>query len=80
MAQMVWRDPKVQSASRLRTCAKAKKTYGGLDKESLVELRVFPMERWSMSRKCVENKCPSCLECSKAEGNNHGRDVYGCRV
>ncbi|MQL87510.1 hypothetical protein Taro_020057, partial [Colocasia esculenta] len=38
------------------TYAKAKKTYGGLDKESLVQSRVFSVERWSKSReKCVEN-------------------------
>ncbi|MQL77723.1 hypothetical protein Taro_010139 [Colocasia esculenta] len=35
----------VQPARRLRTCAKAKKTYRGLDKESLVQSGVFPMER-----------------------------------
>ncbi|MQM22751.1 hypothetical protein Taro_055808 [Colocasia esculenta] len=29
------------------------------------------MERWSMSRECVENYGPSCLECSKAEGSNN---------
>ncbi|MQM21046.1 hypothetical protein Taro_054078, partial [Colocasia esculenta] len=40
----------VQPAPRLRTCAKVKKTYEGLDKESLAQSRVFPMERWSMSR------------------------------
>ncbi|MQM15613.1 hypothetical protein Taro_048560 [Colocasia esculenta] len=40
----------VQPARRLRTCAKAKKTYRGLDKESLTQSRVFPMERWSKSR------------------------------
>ncbi|MQM02181.1 hypothetical protein Taro_034940 [Colocasia esculenta] len=62
---------RVQQARRLRTCAKAKKTYGGLDKESLAQSRVFSMETWSMLRKCVENKCPSCLECSKAEGSDH---------
>ncbi|MQL89186.1 hypothetical protein Taro_021759 [Colocasia esculenta] len=36
---------RVQPARRLRTCAKAKKTYRGLDKESLAQSRVFPMER-----------------------------------
>ncbi|MQM21799.1 hypothetical protein Taro_054844 [Colocasia esculenta] len=41
---------KVQPARRLRMCAKAKKTYGGLDKESLAQSRVFPMERWFKSR------------------------------
>ncbi|MQL86400.1 hypothetical protein Taro_018932 [Colocasia esculenta] len=64
----------VQPARRLRTCAKAKKTYGGLDKESLAQSRVFLMERSSKSReKCVETG-PSCLECSKAEGN--GMNAY----
>ncbi|MQL95779.1 hypothetical protein Taro_028451 [Colocasia esculenta] len=42
---------KVQPTHRLRTCAKAKKTYGGLDEDSLVQLGVFPVERWSMPRK-----------------------------
>ncbi|MQM13872.1 hypothetical protein Taro_046799 [Colocasia esculenta] len=37
----------VQPALRQWTYAKAKKTYGGLDKESLVQSRVFPMESWS---------------------------------
>ncbi|MQL89274.1 hypothetical protein Taro_021840 [Colocasia esculenta] len=58
----------VQPARRLRTCAKAKKTYGGLDKDSLAQSGVFSVERWSMSReKCVKTDL-SCLECSKAEG------------
>ncbi|MQL96399.1 hypothetical protein Taro_029072 [Colocasia esculenta] len=54
---MVRRDHKgvtgfrVQPARRLRTCAKAKKTYGGLDKESLAQSGIFLMERWFMSRK-----------------------------
>ncbi|MQL90971.1 hypothetical protein Taro_023574 [Colocasia esculenta] len=94
-------------------CAKAKETYGGLDKKSLIQSGVFPMERWSIPRKlvgkghapkprrltealarspwssqeysrwrggpcqekCVENKCLSCLECSKAEGNDHDRKI-----
>ena len=46
-------------------CAKAKETHGGLDKESLVQSRVFPVERWSKSReKCVENRSvvPRVLE------------------
>ncbi|MQM11337.1 hypothetical protein Taro_044250 [Colocasia esculenta] len=34
-------------------CAKVKKIYGGLDKESLAQSRVFPMERWSKSRENV---------------------------
>ncbi|MQM21351.1 hypothetical protein Taro_054390 [Colocasia esculenta] len=46
----VYRVLKVQPAHRQRTCAKAKKTYEGLDKESLAQSRVFPMERWSMPR------------------------------
>ncbi|MQM18654.1 hypothetical protein Taro_051650 [Colocasia esculenta] len=70
------RSPLIYSAAKLE----GHDTYGGLDKESLVHSRVFLMERWSMSRECVENKCPSCLECSKAEGNDHGHDVYGCHV
>ncbi|MQL85356.1 hypothetical protein Taro_017868 [Colocasia esculenta] len=37
-------------------CAKAKKTYGDLDKESLAQSGVFPVERWSMSREvCKTN-------------------------
>ncbi|MQL85465.1 hypothetical protein Taro_017991 [Colocasia esculenta] len=40
------------------TFAKAKETYGGLDKESLVWSRVFPTERWSMPRKkCRDVGC-----------------------
>ncbi|MQM03019.1 hypothetical protein Taro_035789 [Colocasia esculenta] len=46
---------KVQPARRLRTCAKAKKTYEGLDKDSLVQSGVFPVERWSMPRKVCRN-------------------------
>ncbi|MQL81451.1 hypothetical protein Taro_013908 [Colocasia esculenta] len=41
---------RVQPARWLRTCAKAKKTYRGLDEESLAQSRVFHMERWSKSR------------------------------
>ncbi|MQL94506.1 hypothetical protein Taro_027164 [Colocasia esculenta] len=37
-------------------CAKAKKTYGGLDKESLAQSGVFPVEKWSMSRECVKTR------------------------
>ncbi|MQM00975.1 hypothetical protein Taro_033720 [Colocasia esculenta] len=36
---------RVQPSRRIRTCAKAKKTYGGLDKESLVQSGVFLVER-----------------------------------
>ncbi|MQL89306.1 hypothetical protein Taro_021877 [Colocasia esculenta] len=43
----------VKPARRVRTCAIAKETYGGLDKESLVQSGVFPMERWSMPRESV---------------------------
>ncbi|MQM01466.1 hypothetical protein Taro_034220, partial [Colocasia esculenta] len=46
----------VQLARRLRTCAKAKKTYGGLDKDSLVQSGVFSVERWSMPRESVETR------------------------
>ncbi|MQM20902.1 hypothetical protein Taro_053932 [Colocasia esculenta] len=35
---------KVQPARRLRTYAKAKKTYGGLDKDFLVQSGVFSVE------------------------------------
>ncbi|MQL99516.1 hypothetical protein Taro_032241 [Colocasia esculenta] len=57
--QMVQSDPKgvtglgVQLARWLRTCAKAKETYGGLDKESLVQSGVFLIERSSMPRESV---------------------------
>ncbi|MQM07310.1 hypothetical protein Taro_040148 [Colocasia esculenta] len=44
---------KVQPARRLRTCVKAKKTYRGLDKESLVQSEVFSVERWSKPRENV---------------------------
>ncbi|MQM14874.1 hypothetical protein Taro_047808 [Colocasia esculenta] len=43
----------VQPARRQWTYSKAKKTYGGLDKESLAQSRVFPMERWSKLRGSV---------------------------
>ncbi|MQL94987.1 hypothetical protein Taro_027653 [Colocasia esculenta] len=43
----------VQPARQQWTCAKAKKTYGGFNKESLAQSRVFPMERWSKSRENV---------------------------
>ncbi|MQL77177.1 hypothetical protein Taro_009585, partial [Colocasia esculenta] len=39
-----------------RTCAKAKETYGGLDKDSLVQSRVFPVERWSKSREVCRKR------------------------
>ncbi|MQL71493.1 hypothetical protein Taro_003779 [Colocasia esculenta] len=44
---------RVQPVRRQWTCAKAKKTYGDLDKESLTQSGVFPVERWSMSRESV---------------------------
>ncbi|MQL97338.1 hypothetical protein Taro_030036 [Colocasia esculenta] len=48
--------PRVQPTRRLRTCAKAKNTYGGLDKESLVLSGVFPTKRWSKPKECVETR------------------------
>ncbi|MQM02061.1 hypothetical protein Taro_034827 [Colocasia esculenta] len=41
------------AARRQWTYAKAKKTYGGLDKGFLVQSRVFSVERWSKSRESV---------------------------
>ncbi|MQL68414.1 hypothetical protein Taro_000677 [Colocasia esculenta] len=51
---MARRDHKIQPARRQWTCTKTKETYGGLDKESLAQSGVFPVERWSMPRECVE--------------------------